>query len=138
MPELVAILQEEHQRLIAFAHELETVLPAPRAKTIAASTRPKLKQLLTQVITLLTAHGKMEAEALFPALLSRLPQADHWQVRMLEIQDEAILVETGHLRDWCAEAHAAPAARLREHGVRLVRWLREHVAVEEERLFPQL
>jgi len=138
LPELVALLKGEHQTLLALARDLETVLPAPRAKSVAVSTQPKLRQFLDRIIALLTAHGRMETEALFPALLARLPHSDHWQVRMLEIQDEAILVEAGHLRDWCAEAQAPPAARFREHGVRLERWLREHVAIEEERLFPRL
>jgi len=135
--DLVALLKEEHQTLLALARELEAVLPSPRAKSVAVSTQPKLKQFLGRIIALLTSHGKMETQVLFPALLSRLPQSDHWQVRMLEIQDEAILVEAGHLRDWCADS-SPPAARFREHGVRLVRWLREHVAIEEERLFPKL
>jgi len=138
LPELIALLKEEHREALAFSHELEAVLPAPRAQVVAASTRPKLKQLLDRVINLLAAHGKREVEVLFPLLLARLPKTDHWQVRMLEIQDEAILVEAGHLRDWCAEAPAPSAARFREHGVRLVRWLREHVAIEEERLFTKL
>jgi hypothetical protein len=31
-----------------------------------------------------------------------------------------------------------PVARCRESGARLVRWMREHVLIEEERLFPRL
>jgi hypothetical protein len=58
---------------------------------------------------------------------------------MLEIQDEAILSEASHLREWLVE-HPAPVSfeRLQKDGVRLIRWAREHIGFEEERLFPRL
>jgi len=136
MRELLTQLRDEHGRALALAKELEERLPPPSLKMSAAPAT--LKPPLERLIALLTEHGKKESERLFPVLLSRLPDSDHWQVRMLEIQDEAIVVEAGHLLDWCKAPSTPPLATVREHGVRLVRWLREHVAIEEERLFPRL
>jgi len=82
--------------------------------------------------------AKREAVRFFPALLAKLPKSDHWQIRMMEIQDEALGVETRHLPDGCTVTPAPSPARFRESGVRLIRWLREHVQIEEERLFPHL
>lgn len=129
-------LKREHQQALALAGELEGLLPPPRAENHLAYVQ--IRQPLERLIALLSEHGKRETEFLFPVLLSRLPQTDHWQIRMLEIQDEAIGVEAHHLLDWCRAPSPPPSAQVREHGLRLVRWLREHVAVEEERLFPRL
>jgi hemerythrin-like domain-containing protein len=136
MLDLLDLLKREHQQALALAGELEGFLPPPKAKNHIASAL--IGQPLEKLIALLSEHGKRETESLFPVLLSRIPQTDHWQIRMLEIQDEAIGVEARHLLDWCRAPSPPPSARVREHGLRLVRWLREHVAVEEERLFPRL
>jgi hypothetical protein len=136
MRDLLLQLKREHEQALAIAKELEGFLPLPSSKDAAPSAQ--LPPLLERLIVHLSEHGKKETEALFPTLLARLPKTDHWQVRMLEIQDEAIGVEARHLLDWCALPSPPPSARVREHGLRLVRWLREHAAVEEERLFPRL
>jgi iron-sulfur cluster repair protein YtfE (RIC family) len=136
MRDLLLQLTREHEQALAIANELEGFLPLPSSKDAVPSAQ--LPLLLERLIALLSEHGKKETEALFPTLLARLPKADHWQVRMLEIQDEAIGVEARHLLDWCALPSPPSSARVQEHGLRLVRWLREHVAVEEERLFPRL
>jgi hemerythrin-like domain-containing protein len=137
MEEFLILLKNEHRQLLALAGEMEDLLPSASMDTVAAPTQMRVRQLLEQIIALLAVHGEKEGEALFPMLRARLPETDHWQIRMTEIQDEAIVVEARHLIDWCAGS-APPAARFREHGVRLARWLREHVLIEEERLFPRL
>jgi hemerythrin-like domain-containing protein len=136
MKELVDLLVEEHRRLLALSGELEVILPSKSARP---PDRPRLRRLLEQFIELLTAHGQLEVTELFPALEKRLPQADHWQIKMLEIQDEAILSEARHLHEWLLEHPAAASLGTRqEDSARLIRWTREHVGFEEERLFPPL
>jgi hemerythrin-like domain-containing protein len=136
MVDLLDLLRREHQQALALAGELEGFLPPQKVKNRLASAQ--IRQPLERLIALLSSHGKRETESLFPVLLSRLPRTDHWQIRMLEIQDEALGVEARHLLDWCRAPLPPPSEQVREHGLRLVRWLREHVAVEEERLFPRL
>jgi len=138
MQKLLIGLQEEHRQLLALARELEPLLPPASAGTITVPARTKVRRLLEQLIALLTAHGERERDELFPSLRARLPESDHWQIRMTEIQDEAIVVEARHLIDWCEESATPSVARFREHGLRLARWLHEHVLIEEERLFPRL
>jgi len=136
MKKLVKLLVEEHRRLLVLTGELEAILPRKSARP---PDRTRLKQLLEQFIELLTAHGRLEVTELFPALEKRLPQADHWQIKMLEIQDEAILSEARHLHEWLLEhPSTAPFEQRREDGARLIRWSKEHVGFEEERLFPRL
>jgi hemerythrin superfamily protein len=125
-------LRDDHRRLLALGEELERAYDGNRPDVT------RFQRLCEQIIALLTAHGRLEVETLFPALKASLPKSDRWQIVMLEIQDEAILVETRHLLEWCANPAVVPAGRFQEGGARLVRWVREHVAIEEERLFPRL
>lgn len=137
MKKLVELLVEEHRRLLLLTVEMETILPPTSARP---PDRARLKHLLDQFIELLTTHAQLEVTELFPALEKRLPKADHWQIKMLEIQDEAILSEARHLSEWLLE-HPATAPfgkQRREDGTRLIRWSREHVGFEEDRLFPRL
>ena len=136
MKRLVNLLTEEHRRLLAMTGELEMIL---QPKSPRPPDRARLRQLLEQFIELLTAHGRLEVTELFPALQKRLPKADHWQIKMLEIQDEAILSEACHLHEWLLE-HPSDASfeQRREDCARLIRWSKEHVGFEEERLFPRL
>jgi hemerythrin-like domain-containing protein len=136
MINLVKLLVEEHRRLMALIEALDAILSP---KVIPPANHTKLRQLFEQVIHLMAAHGETERKKLLPALQRRLPEADHWQIKMLEIQDEAILSEARHLHEWLVE-HPPPASfeRLRKDGVRLIRWAREHIGFEEERLFPRL
>ena len=137
MNKLVNLLVEEHRRLLALTKEMEEVLP-PKSSA-RSPDRTRLKQLLEQFIELLTTHGQLEVTELFPALEKRLPKADHWQIKMLEIQDEAILSEARHLYEWLVEhPPAASFGKRREDGARLIRWSKEHVGFEEDRLFPRL
>jgi hemerythrin-like domain-containing protein len=133
---LVNLLMEEHRRLLSLTGEVETILLATSARP---PDRSALKRLLENIIELLTTHGQLEERELFPTLERILPPADHWQVKMLEIQDESILSEARHLYEWLLEHSAtAPIDKRREDGARLIRWTQEHVKFEEERLFPQL
>jgi len=134
MQELLARLKDEHGELLVLAQQLEGVLPSPSSKTVGKAA--ELLWLLERISALLIEQGKKEMDRLFPALFARLPEADHWQLRMMEIQDEAIAVEARHLIDWCAGT--TPDDRFREHGLRLARWMCERVSIEEERLFPRL
>ncbi len=136
MKTLVELLVEEHRQLLALIETLEAIL-SPGSVHSAGHT--KLRQLLEQVIELMATHGEKETAELFPALQRSLPTADHWQIKMLEIQDEAILSEARHLHEWLVE-HPSPASfgRLQKDGARLIRWAQEHIVFEEERLFPRL
>ncbi len=136
MKKLVNLLVEEHRRLLALTGEMEAIL---RPKSARPPDRTRLKQVLEQFVELLTTHGQLEVTELFPALEKRLPKADHWQIKMLEIQDEAILSEARHLSEWLLEhpATASFGTRL-EDSARLIRWSKEHVSFEEDRLFPRL
>jgi len=136
MKKLVDLLVEEHRRLLALTGELETILPLKSARP---PDRTQLRRVLEQFIELMTTHGQLEVTELFPALGKRVPQADHWQIKMLEIQDEAILSEARHLYEWIVEHPATDSlGKRREDSTRLIRWAREHVGFEEERLFPRL
>jgi hemerythrin-like domain-containing protein len=136
MKHLVNFLIEEHRRLLVLIGEMEGILPPKSARP---PDRTRLQQLLEQFIELLTTHGRLEVTKLFPALEQRLPKADHWQIKMLEIQDEAILSEARHLHEWLQEhPPTASFGARREDSARLIRWAHEHVKFEEERLFPPL
>jgi len=132
----VSHLMEEHRRLMALIKALDAILSP---KSIPPADHTKLRQLFEQVIELMVTHGELERVKLLPALQRCLPEVDHWQIKMLEIQDEAILSEARHLHEWLVE-HPFPASfeRLQKDGVRLIRWAREHIGFEEERLFPRL
>jgi len=134
--QLIKTLMDEHRRLLALVGELEAILPDKSARPPDLT---RFRPLLERLIELLTAHGQLEMTELFPILQKRLPENDQWQIKMLEIQDEAIFTEARHLLEWMLD-HPSPAssARLREDGARLIRWAREHVGFEEERLFPRL
>jgi hypothetical protein len=99
MQDLLIQLKREHAQALNLARELEGVLPPPTSNTTLQPAQ--LRTSLERLIALLAVHGKRETEHLFPELLSRLPKSDHWQIRILEIQDEAIGVEARHLLDWC-------------------------------------
>jgi len=133
---LLNLLKEEHRRLLTQTEELSAILSASSIRPV---DHARCGQLLQQFLELKTAHGQKEVAELFPALEQALPQTDYWQIKMLEIQEEAILSEARHLYEWMAN-HPASASfeRLREDGARLIRWMREHVDFEEERLFPRL
>ena len=133
---LLDLLKEEHRRLLALADELSAILSSASA---SSDDRARLRQLLEQFLELKTAHGHKEVAEFFPALERVLPQADQWQIKMLEIQEEAILSEARHLYEWLLE-HPATASlgQRREDSARLIRWSKEHVGFEEERLFPRL
>ena len=133
---LLNLLKEEHQRLLALAGELSAILSATPARS---DDRARFQQLLEQFLELKTAHGQKEVAEFFPTLEQTLPQEDHWQIKMLEIQEEAILSEARHLHERMAGRVSADSLKqLQEDGARLIRWMREHVEFEEERLFPRL
>jgi hemerythrin-like domain-containing protein len=133
---LLDLLVQEHRRLLELTDQLSALLSS---KSIRPDDYAQLRHLLEQFLELKTAHGQKEVAELFPALENALPQADRWQIKMLEIQEESILSEARHLYAWVTEhPAAAPFERLREDGARMIRWMREHVQFEEDRLFPLL
>jgi hypothetical protein len=136
MKRLVHRLTEEHHRLLALIDGLKAALSP---KPCHPFDPTQLGHVLKQVIELMAAHGDMERVKLIPALQRCLPEVDHWQIKMLEIQDEAIYYEALHLHEWLME-HPSPTSfgRLQKDGARLSRWVREHIEFEEARLFPHL
>jgi hemerythrin-like domain-containing protein len=136
MKKLVNRLVEEHRLLLTLIDALEVIL-SPNYGHSFDST--KLGQMLKQIIELMAAHSETEKMKLSPALQRCLPEVDYWQIKMLEIQDEAIYYEAIHLHEWLME-HPSPTSfeRLQKDGARLIRWVREHIGFEEGRLFPRL
>jgi hemerythrin-like domain-containing protein len=136
MKKLVNLLVEEHRRLLVLIDALDVILSPKSGRPFDPT---KVGQLLEQVIELMAAHSETERVELLPALQRCLPEVDYWQIKMLEIQDEAIYNGALHLHEWLME-HPAPASsgRLQKDGVRLIRWVREHIGFEEGRLFPRL
>ncbi|MEW6324553.1 MAG: hemerythrin domain-containing protein [Nitrospirota bacterium] len=131
-------LKEDHRQLLALAGEAEALLVLESPSMMPPPERERLRACLQRLIELLAAHGRIEEQQLFPALRLRLAEADHWQVKMIEVQDEAILTLARDLAAWSAGAASCPPEWVRESGSRLLRWLHEHVVIEEERLFPKL
>lgn len=136
--DFIDTLKEDHRRLLIQVGELEKMLTG-LTDPISAAARNGIRELLQRCIELLKSHDEREKAELFPVLRSRLPESDEWQVGMIEIEDEMILREAQHLYELASDVSSSvPVARLKEGGARVIRWLRVHVKVEEERLFPRL
>ncbi len=136
--EALTILTEDHVELLAEAAELKRVF-AGRDFPLNAEALGAVRNLLDQVIDRLESHGMREADWLFSVLEKKMDEGSRWQVRMMEIQDEMILTEAKCLRELVSGAPASIARdRLREGGMHLTRWIREHVEIEEKHLFPRL
>ena len=132
------ILKEEHRQLLSEVGELERIVTG-LTNRLSPTVQEELKELLQRFIQLLSSHIEGEASNFFPNLKARLPETDHWQLAMLETQYEMLLSEAQHLHELVSGVPSSiPVDRLKEGGVHLVRWLREHVMIEEERLFPKL
>jgi len=133
---LVAHLEGDHRRLLTLAGQLEAILST---KSVNPSDCQRLQHLLEQFTELMTTHGQTETRELCPALQKCLPEVDHWQIKLLEPGDEAILCEARHLLEWLEDNPAATSfGQLQMDGARLIRWAREHIGFEEQRLFPRL
>jgi iron-sulfur cluster repair protein YtfE (RIC family) len=138
---LIDHLQQEHRTLLEIGDELGALAADSDIGSSGQRDlrKPRLREILARMLELFNVHERKEVQELFPALLRVLPEEDHWQIKMIEIQSEAIAVEATHLLARASDA--APALRdtqLQETVARLLRWLREHAMMEEERLFPKL
>lgn len=140
MQTLLNRLEQEHHQLQEMAEEIGRIFAGDvAAMAQVAPDRQRLVAALRDMMELLQSHEQQEKLALFPILQRMLPKDDHWQIKMMEIQSEAIISEATHLHDWAmGSAPALSTARLRETMARLLRWLREHVVMEEERFFSKL
>jgi len=87
MKNLVNRQVKEHCLLLALIDTLEVIL-SPKSGHSFDPT--KFRQTLEQVIELMAVHNETERVELSPALQRCLPEVDYWQIKMLEIQDEAI------------------------------------------------
>jgi hypothetical protein len=133
---LVDRLKEDHRRLLIIAGQMEAILSCDSASPTDCQ---RLRHLLEQFIEVLTIHQQTETQELCPALEKCLPEVDHWQIKILEPGDEAILSEAGHFLDWLVNNPTATSfGNLRIDRVRLIRWIREHIGYEEQRLLPRL
>ena len=136
--DLLNTLKEDHQRLLIQVEELDKILKR-RIGSFSPATQEELQELLQRFIQLLLSHIEGEKTKFFPNLLSRLPEADRWQVRMVEVQYEMLLSEARHLSEFVSGVPSSILVKqLKESVTRLARWMREHVTIEEERLFPKL
>jgi len=138
MREILERLTAEHRQLLTQAEAIGSALSAHHAFENTPAARRRVHHLLQPFIERLKGHAESELKELFPVLRDRLPHADEWQVRMLEIQDEALLALAHDLLDWSANHSTLPVTQVQEKAARLIRWMEEHVTIEEERLFPRL
>lgn len=136
--DLIDELKVDHRRLLIQVEELEKILTG-LTDPLSTAARNGIRQPLQRCIELLKSHDEREKAELFPLLRSHLPENDEWQVGMMEIEDEMILREVRSLHDLASDASSSlPIEELKKSGTRLIRWVRTHVKVEEERLFPRL
>jgi len=138
MTDLIITLIEEHRRLNAMMEEMERMITGLN-EPVGPVLQKKFRGLIDPLIELLKVHGELESIKLFPILKKRIPEADQWQIRMVEVQDEMILAEARHLQElFAGPALPPPAGRVRESGAHLVRWIREHIMIEEQNLFTRI
>jgi hemerythrin-like domain-containing protein len=136
MTNLIEQLLKEHRQLIALTGEMETMI-RDLNDPVSPVVEGKFRGLIDPLIELLIAHDELERRELFPILQERIPEANQWQVRMVEVQDEMILAEARHFQEhFSGSPSPASAERIKKKGAQLFRWIREHVAVEEQNLFP--
>ena len=139
MRDFINQLKEDHQKLLSLVEGLGKIVSAEMKGPLSSRDQEKLGRLIQEFIQQLHAHVQKELAELFPALEASLPKEEHWILKMMEIQEEAIMTEALHLHEWSSDKSSTmPAHRLRESVARLSRWIREHVVMEEERLFPKL
>jgi hemerythrin-like domain-containing protein len=131
-------LKEEHRNLLRYVEEVEGVLTGLR-NSFSPAIRKKLGKVLEELIELLQSHIEREKTEVFQALRRRLPETDHWQVNMMEINYEMILDEARHFQGLFSEGSSSMSIeQVRESGMHLIRWVREHATIEEQSLFPKL
>jgi hemerythrin superfamily protein len=138
MQEYLDHLKKDHQRLLQLSAALDAAISADLEPAGAFVANGEVRELLAQLIALLNAHEKLEEAEVFPALRARLPETERWQIKMVEIQDEAILTLAKDLHGWSTGEARFPREWVQENVARLHRWLQEHAVIEEERLFPRL
>lgn len=135
MSNLIEKLVDEHRRLNAMTGEIAKMITGLK-DPVSQVFQEKFRGFIDPLIELLEVHGELETRELFPILQKRVPEADQWQVRMLEVQDEMILAEARHFQELFAGAPSSVSAeRIHESGAHLVRWIREHIMMEEQNLF---
>lgn len=135
---LIKTLIADHQRLLVLARELERIL-SELTDSLNPAALDGIQRQLQQLIELLSSHDERERTELFPLLRDRLPKADYWQIGMTESQDEMLLNEIRHLHELVSNPPLSVSAdQLRKNVTPFIRWLREHVRIEEEDLFPKL
>ena len=138
MTNLIEQLVEEHRRLIALTDEMENMIKGLK-DPVSPVVQGKFRGLIDPLIELLKVHDELERRELFPILQKRIPEANQWQVRMVEVQDEMILAEARHFQELFAGAPSSVSVeRIRESGAHLVRWIGEHIVMEEQNLFTMI
>jgi hemerythrin-like domain-containing protein len=138
MANLIEKLVDEHRRLNALIGEMERMITGLK-DPVSQVLQEKFRGLIDPLIELLEVHGELETRELFPILQKRIPEANQWQIRMVEVQDEMILAEARHFQELFAGAPSSVSAeRIHESGAHLVRWIHEHIIMEEQNLFTML
>lgn len=130
-------LKEDHSRLLAEVRKLEEILN-PMKAPLNPPARERFLEFLKNLTDLLEAHVELESNQFFSRLRSVLPEKDQWQLRMMEVQDEMILNQVKRLYEMASAApHCISVTQLKDSGMHLTRWIREHIIIEEEHLFPK-
>jgi hemerythrin-like domain-containing protein len=136
--DLIEKLKKEHRQLMALVVEMEVAVMGIE-DPVPPHVREKLRETVQRFFEQLTSHDELERRELFPVLRKHIQEADQWQAGMIEIQDEMILTEARHFLELVSkESSSVSADRVLEGSSHLIRWVREHVMIEEQVLFPRL
>ena len=134
---LIDQLKEDHQQFLSQVSELEAILDGLK-DSLSPIAQANLQKILQHLIEGLQSHGEVEKNELFTHVRDHMPEDEKWRVAMIETHDEMILDVAQNLHLLISDACASiPVERLKESGIHLIRWIKEHVVIEEEHFFPR-
>lgn len=134
---IINLLKREHLVLLGHTRDLGDILAGSGGLT-DKDTRIRISATVGDMYRLLKSHGELENERLYPALRIAFGEETDWMLGMTEMQDEMILNEAKRLYDFATLQPSSVLQNEFELAVaNLIRWIGEHVAFEEEKLFPR-
>ena len=141
----LGLLSDCHRRIERFLSLLVTVADTRRGAELTALEREALAAALHYFRTAAPRHSADEEQSLFPRLRSSTdPQARAAVARLDRLESDHRVAEDHHDavdmlgRRWLREGtlRAGEARGLREHLMSLERLYRNHIALEDQELFP--
>ncbi|MBI4501752.1 MAG: hemerythrin domain-containing protein [Gemmatimonadetes bacterium] len=122
------VLEAEHQEALEALLRLEHAAQALAHQSATADDRDTVRSVLEVLTTTVKDHNEKEEEALFPLLVDDAP---------------TMIFEDEHRRLWALETELraalerpAPDTQIARLSLEIVELLREHIARENEVLFP--